>query len=191
MLEEKEEKSLPAPLKQLMEAIESLDIAKVKAIVDSWNAPKQRSKLSSISLNDKGDTLMHFAVRHGNAEVIKVFNFNYRDGGGKIAFAECNKDGLRPLSLCCQLENKAAFDALWQRAGKSNHNPSDALPYAEMASDKYFLEQLQAHPKIAQTFRGTKRKSESQQTSTSLPFAKAARAAVDKALPSSSHEIKP
>lgn len=101
--------------------------------------------------DEKGNTAYHYAAQNGHQKIIQILNDKrYYKGKQKFfRFNIKNHNNETPLDLACLRGDFDIFSEIWNRAGKSNHNPSHALPYAEKGKSLLIIEEIKKHPKVA------------------------------------------
>jgi hypothetical protein len=59
-----------------------------------------------------------------------------------------NNNKETPLALCCKNGNLKAFEVIWPRAGKTNHNPTYCFLNACIGGNIQIIKSLYNHPKF-------------------------------------------
>ncbi len=100
--------------------------------------------------DSEGNTAYHYAAMYDCIEVLTVLN-DKRPFKGKQKFFRfnlVNKNDETPLALCCKRGNLKAFDLIWPRVGKANHNPTYCFGDACIGGNVLIIEKVIAHPKF-------------------------------------------
>lgn len=148
----------------------------VNYILSSFSNADTRAEFGN-KQDDLGNTAYHYAAQYGHTKIIFILN-NKEHVYGKpkfIRFVIENKAGEKPLDVCCRSGNYEAFKAIWSRAGKTNHNPSHALPYAYEGGSKEIINALEKHPKVKSHLSRKKESKEQEGKKESKPIEEASK----------------
>ena len=114
-----------------------------------FNSTEERAEFGNRQ-DEKGNTAFHYAAMLGHDEIITILN-DKRSYQGKMKFFKfntTNNEGETPLDLCCKFGQVNAFNTLWPRAGKSNHNPTSSFRNACIGSNLVIIGKVISHPKF-------------------------------------------